>query len=85
MELKFTAPDNSMSQKYISVDGHNISYTSSGYRLITTLITSLLDDEYDTFLIDEPELGISPEAQGLFADFLFDKDIRKKYFGRISP
>ena len=84
MELKFTAPDNSMSQKYISVDGHNISYTSSGYRLITTLITSLLDDEYDTFLIDEPELGISPEAQGLFSDFLFDKDIRKKYFGHIK-
>ena len=84
MELKFTAPDNSMSQKYISVDGHNISYTSSGYRLITTLITSLLDDEYDTFLIDEPELGISPEAQGLFSVFLFDKDIRKKYFGHIK-
>jgi len=83
MELKFTAPDNSMSQKYISVDGHNISYTSSGYRLITTLITSLLAEEYETFLIDEPELGISPEAQGLFSDFLFDKDIRKKYFGHI--
>ncbi|EQD41488.1 hypothetical protein B2A_10645, partial [mine drainage metagenome] len=39
-----------------------ISYTSSGFRLIATLVTSLLDTEYETFLIDEPELGISPEA-----------------------
>ncbi|MBL4761469.1 MAG: ATP-binding protein [Gammaproteobacteria bacterium] len=84
MELKFTFPDNTMSQKYISVDGHNISYTSSGYRLITALIASLLDAECDTFLIDEPELGISPEVQGLFSDFLFDTEIRNKYFGHIK-
>jgi len=84
MDLKFTVEDNSMSQKYISVDGHNISYTSSGYRLIATLVTSLLDDDYDTFLIDEPELGISPEAQGQFSDFIFDQEIRQKYFGHIK-
>ncbi|MCG7994120.1 MAG: ATP-binding protein [Candidatus Thiodiazotropha taylori] len=84
MEILHTIADNSMSQKYVSVNGHNISYTSSGFRLIITLVTSLLNDEYDTYLIDEPELGISPEAQGLFADFLFDKEIRKKYFGHIK-
>lgn len=84
MEMRFTVENNSMSQKYISVDGHNISFTGSGYRLITTLITSLLDDEFDIFLIDEPELGISPEAQGIFSDFLFDKEIRSKYFGHIK-
>jgi hypothetical protein len=54
MEIRSTVSDNSMSQKYISVDGHNISFTSSGYRLIATLVTSLLDEEYNTFLIDEP-------------------------------
>lgn len=84
LEIKHTVPDNDMSQKFISVGGHNISYTSSGFRLITTLITSLLDDDYDTFLIDEPELGISPEAQGVLADFLFDKEHRKKYFPHIK-
>lgn len=84
MELRYTVENNSMSQQYISVDGHNISYTSSGYRLITTLMTSLLDEEFDTFLIDEPELGISPEAQGIFSDFLFNTEIRKKYFGHIK-
>ena len=48
-----------------------------------TLLTSLLDDDHDTFLIDEPELGISPEAQGILADFLFDREHRQKYFPHI--
>jgi hypothetical protein len=84
LEIRHTAEDNSMSQKYISAGDHNISYTSSGFRLITTLVTSLLDSEYDTFLIDEPELGISPEAQGVLADFLFDREHRAKYFPHVK-
>ena len=84
LEVRDTVPDNRMSQKYISCGSHNISYTSSGFRLITTLVTSLLDAEYDTYLIDEPELGISPEAQGILADFLFDRAHRAKYFPHIK-
>jgi predicted ATP-dependent endonuclease of OLD family len=83
IDIRHTVPENSMSQKYISCGGHNISFTSSGFRLITTLVTSLLDDSYDTYLIDEPELGISPEAQGVLADFLFDRAHRAKYFPHI--
>src|SRR6185312_13351937 len=84
LEWRQTVENNSMSQKYISCGGHNISYTSSGFRLIATLVTSLLDTDYDTFLIDEPELGISPEAQGILADFLFDQRHRAKYFPHIK-
>ena len=84
LEWRQTVENNSMSQKYISCGGHNISYTSSGFRLITTLVTSLLDTDYDTFLIDEPELGISPEAQGILADFLFDRHHRATYFPHIK-
>lgn len=84
LEIRNTIESNSMSQKYISCGGHNISYTSSGFRLITTLVTSLLDTDYDTFLIDEPELGISPEAQGVLADFLYDRAHRAKYFSHIK-
>ena len=73
-----------MSQKYVSCGGHNISYTSSGVRLITTLVTSLLDTTFDSFLIDEPELGISPEAQAVLAEFLFDKAHRARYFSHIK-
>lgn len=83
LQILHTVEGNSMSQKYISCGGHNISFTSSGFRLITTLVTSLLDEEYDTYLIDEPELGISPEAQGLLADFLFDRQHRRTYFSHI--
>lgn len=83
MEIKETVPGNSMSQKYISCNGHNISYTSSGFRLIATLLTSLLNNDCDTFLIDEPELGVSPEAQGVLADFLFYREHRTKYFPHI--
>ncbi len=83
LEIRSTVDGNSMSQKYISCGGHNISFTSSGFRLIATLVTSLLDTEYDTFLIDEPELGVSPEAQGQLADFLFDRTHRAKYFSHI--
>jgi predicted ATPase len=82
--VKTTVPDNSMSQRYISVGDHNISFTSSGFRLITTIITSLLNTSFDTFLIDEPELGISPEAQGVLADFLLNKKMREKYFSHVK-
>jgi predicted ATPase len=84
LEIRHTVDDNSMSQKYISCGGHNISYTSSGFRLIATLVTSLMDTDYDKFLIDEPELGISPEAQGILADFLFDRKHREKYFPHVK-
>ncbi|MCU4176579.1 ATP-dependent nuclease [Carboxylicivirga sp. N1Y90] len=84
LQILYTVEDNTMSQKYISCDGHNISYTSSGFRLITTLVTCMLDTDFDTLLIDEPELGISPEAQGVLADFLFNREHRSKYFGHIK-
>jgi hypothetical protein len=84
LEMRHTVEDNTMSQKYISCGGHNISYTSSGLRLITALVTCLLDSDYDTVLVDEPELGISPEAQGLLADFLFNRQLRAKYFPHIK-
>lgn len=84
LQIRHTVEGNSMSQQYISCGGHNISYTSSGFRLIMTLLTSLLDDGNDTFLIDEPELGISPEAQGILADFIFDREHRQKYFSHIK-
>jgi len=84
LEILHTVEDNDMSQKYISCGGHNLSYTSSGFRLITTLITCLLDEDYNTLLIDEPELGISPEAQGVIADFLSDRSHRSKYFPHLE-
>jgi hypothetical protein len=82
--IRYTIPDNSMSQRYVAVDDHNLAYTSTGFRLVMTLLTSLLDTDYQRLLIDEPELGLSPETQGLIADFIFDSDNRTKYFPHIE-
>jgi hypothetical protein len=84
LEFCFTVKNSDMSQKYVSCNGHNISFTSSGLRLIITIITSLLDDAYNTVLVDEPELGISPEAQGVLADFLCNSKARKQHFPHIK-
>ncbi|MEL7258307.1 MAG: AAA family ATPase [Pseudomonadota bacterium] len=80
LSLELSHPQNEMSQRYISSDGHNFSYSSSGTRLVVSIITSLLDEEFTHFLIDEPELGVSPKAQGQLADFLLDGKNRAKYF-----
>lgn len=84
MEIKYADSDNEMSQKYVAVDGYNISYTSSGFRLITSIVTSLMDEYFENVLIDEPELGISPEVQGILADFLFNENKRKQYFPHLK-
>src|SRR5690606_20963073 len=59
----YTVADNKMSQQYVKVDGFNLAFQSSGYRLAATLLTCLLDSQSDAFIVDEPELGLSPEAQ----------------------
>jgi len=84
LSVEHTVPDNSMSQMYVDVDGYNFSFTSSGVRLIASLITSLLDTDYTHFLIDEPELGISPEVQTQFAEWLFNDEKREKYLSHIK-
>lgn len=84
IKIEISDPSNEMSQRYVSVDGYNISYTSSGFRLIASILTSLMDGDYENFLIDEPELGISPEIQGLLADFLLNDIERNKYFPHLK-
>lgn len=84
IEIAHSVPNNNMSRKYVKVDGHNLSYTSSGFRLAATLLTALLNSDHSTFLIDEPELGLSPEIQGILSDFLFDESQRAEYFPHIE-
>ncbi len=61
-----------------------MSYTSAGTRLLITLIGTLLDDSYNTFLIDEPELGLNPKIQNFLASFLYNKTKRSHYFPHID-
>lgn len=80
IEIAKADPTNEMSQPYLSCGGHNLSYTSSGTRLIASILTCLLDKEYKVILIGEPELGISPEVQGVLADFYLARNLDKSIF-----
>lgn len=84
VSVEQTVSNNLMSQRYIRVDDYNLAFQSSGFRLAATLLTCLFDSDYDTFIVDEPELGLSPEVQGTIADFLFDPSNRAEYFPHIK-
>ena len=82
--VELTVAGNSMSQRYVRVDDYNLAFQSSGFRLAATLLTCLLDEESSVFIVDEPELGLSPEAQGVIADFLFDPVQRAEHFPHLT-
>ena len=82
--VELTVAGNSMSQRYVRVEDYNLAFQSSGFRLAATLLTCLLDEESSVFIVDEPELGLSPEAQGVIADFLFDPVQRAEHFPHLT-
>ena len=84
-KIESVFPENSMSRKYVSVDGYNLSFTSSGFRLVAILLTPFfLHTTCTTFLIDEPEIGLSPEIQAKLSDFLLDEEKRAEFFPHIK-
>lgn len=77
-------PNNKFSASFIEINGINMSYTSAGTRLLVTLMATLLDDSYDTYFLDEPELGLTPRIQTSVVDFLYDKVNRELYFPHVK-
>lgn len=84
LSVEPTEPENSMSQRYIKCDGHNISYASSGVRLVVSIVASLLNPAHSVALIDEPELGVSPESQAAIAKLILDPERRAKFLPHLS-
>lgn len=76
--LKRTDPENSFSPFYVDIDGENLKYSSTGTRLLLTLLGTLLDERFTVLLVDEPEIGLSPRIQSVLARFLYDKKQRKE-------
>lgn len=76
-------PDNELSFRYIEMGGRNLSVGSTGARLLLTLMGILMDDRFNTILIDEPELGLSPRVQSAVASFLYDSERRRQYFPHL--
>jgi len=77
--MERTDLENEFSPFYVSMDGENLRYGSSGTRLFLTVLGILLDERFSTLLIDEPEIGLSPRVQSALATFLYDKDRREQF------
>jgi predicted ATP-dependent endonuclease of OLD family len=83
-ELKKVDEENDLSNRYIDMDGQNLSVGSTGTRLLMTILGICMDDRYSTILIDEPELGLGPRVQQSFSAFLQDAVERNKYFPHLN-
>ena len=77
--LKRTDPENSFSPFYVDIDGENLRYSSTGTRLLLTLLGTLLDERFTVLLVDEPEIGLSPRIQAVLSNFLYDEKHRKEF------
>lgn len=79
-----TNPNNKLSPYYVDVGGKNLAYSSTGTRLLLMLVAACLDENCSFFLIDEPEIGLSPKMQAVLAKYLLDPDLRNLYFPHIK-
>lgn len=82
--LKRVDEGNILSVMYIDMDGQNLSVGSTGTRLLMTMLGICMDERFNTILIDEPELGLSPKVQQSFSFFLQNDVERIKYFPHLN-
>lgn len=82
--LKQSEADNDWSSRYVQVGSYNLSYSSTGTRLLLAILGMLLDESYKIVLIDEPEIGLTPSIQNQLAKTFTDSEIRQKYFPHIQ-
>lgn len=73
-----------LSPYYVDIGGKNLAYASTGTRLLLMLVAACLDENCSVFLIDEPEIGLSPKMQTALAKFLLDIKLRTQYFPHIK-
>ncbi len=84
LEMKPVMEGNILSPYYIDMDGENLRYGSTGTRLLLTLVGICMSPRYNTVLIDEPELGLSPRIQAKLASYLFHETLRSEFFPNLQ-
>lgn len=82
--LKKKDENNELSLRYVDMGGQNLSVGSTGARLLMTTLGLCLDRRFTTIIIDEPELGLSPATQAVFAEMLSDTQRRQELFPHIQ-
>lgn len=84
ISMKRVVPDNEYSHGYIDIDGQNLSVSSTGTRLLLTILGICMDERFKSILLDEPELGLSPRIQRALSDYLQDATSRAELFPHIK-
>lgn len=82
--LRQAREDNQMLPWYVEVGGQNLAVASTGSRLLLMIVAACLDNRYNTFLIDEPEIGLSPRLQARLARYLFSPELQAEYFPHMK-
>ncbi|MCA9038111.1 MAG: AAA family ATPase [Planctomycetaceae bacterium] len=70
-------------QDTFTIDGDPIEITSSGVRLLMSLLATCMVSDYDVILIDEPEIGLNPRLQNALAFAIVDPRKRASLFGAV--
>lgn len=83
-EIKEREPDMRGSEWFIEMNGSDFAFSSTGTRLLLTLLSNCMMSQYESILIDEPELGLSPKLQKIISKALSDFEIRKEYFPHLK-
>jgi predicted ATP-dependent endonuclease of OLD family len=81
--LRRVEEDNDLSVSYVDMGGQNLSVGSTGTRLLMTILGICMDDRFECLLIDEPELGLSPNIQQVLVNVLEDPESRQRYFPHL--
>lgn len=82
--LQHTIRDNDMTPIFIEVDGEPLKFTSTGTRLLLTLLGTCMDQRFDRLFIDEPEMGLSPRIQSILSRFFGDEGQRTSYMPHLK-
>lgn len=65
-------------QDFLLIDGKEITTFGTGARSLITIMLALIHEEYQTILIDEPELFLEPRTQKRLKDLLIEKGKNKR-------
>jgi predicted ATPase len=82
--LKQVNPENELSQYYVDVGGKSLGVASSGTRLLLMIVAAFLDENCSIFLVDEPEIGLSPRLQAALAKYLINPELRRASFPHVT-
>lgn len=82
--IRLQDPGNRLSPFVFETDGGPFSITSTGTRLLFYMLVALSDSTVRRVLIDEPELGLSPNLQSMVFNTLSEPNERKKLFPHIE-